>query len=123
MKKKFSVSLEKFFIFQFHLNFLAKLRFILRFGMQYNGQTNDECRYRWNNYRDNNRKSLRGEDHKQAGFFAHFWTGGQSGFINDTEIIFIDNTDPSDTTRREEFGIDTLKTRHSQGLNNTDPYH
>ena len=53
--------------------------------MQYNGQTNDEFRYRWNNYKDNNRKSLRGEDHKQAGFFAHFQTAGDSGFINDTE--------------------------------------
>ena len=54
-------------------------------GMQYNGQNNDEFRYRWNNYKDNNRKSLRGEDHKQAGFFAHFQTAGDSGFINDTE--------------------------------------
>ena len=35
-------------------------------GMQYNGQTNDEFRYRWNNYKDNDRKRLRGEDHKQA---------------------------------------------------------
>ena len=33
-------------------------------GMQYNGQTNDEFRYRCNNYKDNNRKSLRREDHK-----------------------------------------------------------
>ena len=37
-------------------------------GMQYNGQTNDEFRCRWNNYKDNNRKRLRGEDHEQAGF-------------------------------------------------------
>ena len=54
-------------------------------GVQYNGQTKDEFRYRWNNYKDNNRKSLRGEDHKQADFFAHFQTAGDSGFINDTE--------------------------------------
>ena len=39
---------------------------------------------------------IRGEDHKQAGFFAHFQTAGHSGFINDTEIRFIDKTDPSD---------------------------
>ena len=58
-------------------------------GMQCNGQTNDEFKYRWNNYKDNNQKSLRGEDHKQAGCFAHFQTAGQSGFINDTEIKFI----------------------------------
>ena len=91
--------------------------------MQYNGQTNDEFRYRWNNYKDNNRKSLRGEDHKQAGFFAHFQTAGHSGFINDTEIRFIDKTDPSDPTRREDSCIDTLKTRYPQGLDNIDSYH
>ena len=59
-------------------------------GMQYNGQTNDEFRNRWNKYKNNSWKSLRGEDHKQAGFFAHFQTAGHSGFINDTEIRFID---------------------------------
>ena len=90
-------------------------------GMQYNGQTNDEFRYRWNNYKDNNRKNLRGEDHKQAGFFAHFQTADHSGFINDTEIRFIDKTDPYDPTRREDFWIDTLK--YLLGRNNIDPYH
>ena len=72
-------------------------------GMQYNGQTNDKFRYRWNNYKDNNRKSLRGEDDKLSGFFALFQTAGHSGFINDTGIRFIDQTDPSDPTRREDF--------------------
>ena len=41
---------------------------------------------RWNNYKGNNPKSLRGEDHKQAGFFTHFQTAGLSRFINGTEI-------------------------------------
>ena len=90
-------------------------------GMQYNGQTNYEFRYRWNNYKDNNRKSLRGEDHKQAGFFAQFETAGHGCFINVTEIRFIDKIDPSDPTRREEVWIDTLKT--PQGLNSIDQYH
>ena len=66
--------------------------------MLYNGQTNDEFRYRWNNYNDSNRKSLRGEDRKQAGFFAHFQTAGHGGFINDTEVRFVDKTDLSDPT-------------------------
>ena len=92
-------------------------------GMQYNGQNNDEFRYRWNNYKDNNRKSLRVEDLKQAAFFAHSQTAGHSGFINDTEIRFIDKTHPSVTTIREDFWIDSLKTRFPKGLNNTDPYH
>ena len=68
--------------------------------MQYNNQTNDEFRYRENHYRDNNRKSVRGEDHKQVGCFAHFQTAGHSGFINDIEIKFIGKTNPSDPTRR-----------------------
>ena len=41
---------------------------------------------RWNNYKGNNPKCLRGEDHKQAGFFTHFQTAGRSRFINGTEI-------------------------------------
>ena len=72
-------------------------------GVQCNCQTNDEFRYRRNDCKDNNRKSLRGEDHKQAALFAHFQTAGQSGFINDTEIRFIDKTDASNHTRREDF--------------------
>ena len=50
---------------------------------------------------------------KQA-FFAHFQTARHSGFINDTEIRFIDKTDPSDPTRREDFWKDTLETRYPQ---------
>ena len=73
--------------------------------------------------RDNNQKSLRGEDQEQAGILAHFQTAGHRGFINDTEIRFIDKTDPSDPTRREDSWIDTLKIRYPQGLNNIDPYH
>ena len=82
--------------------------------MQYNGQTNDEFRYRWNNYKDNP-KILRGEDHKQAGFFAHFQPAGHSGFINGTEIRFIDKADSSDPTRCEDFWIDTSKNSLSPG--------
>ena len=92
-------------------------------GRQYTGQTVDEFRYRWNNYKDNNRKSLRGDEHKQTGFFAHFQGLDHNGFLEDTEITFIDKTDPSNPTRHEEFWIDTLKTRYPLGLNNLDAYH
>ena len=50
---------------------------------------------------------------KQA-FFAHFQTARHSGFINDTEARFIDKTDPSDHTRREDFRKVTLETRYPQ---------
>ena len=89
--------------------------------MHYNSQANDEFRYRWNNYKVNNWKSLRGEDQKQAGFFAHFYCS-HIGFINDTETKFIDKMDLFDSPRREDFWIDVIKTRYPQGLKNIDPY-
>ena len=87
-------------------------------GRQYTGQTVDECRYRWNNYKDNNRKSLREDEHKRTGFFSYFQSLDHNGCQEDTEITFIDKTDPSDPTRCEEFWIDTLKTRYPLGFNN-----
>ena len=54
---------------------------------------------------------MRGDEHKQAGFFAHFQGLDHNGFLEDTEITFIDKTDPSEPTRREELWIDTLKAR------------
>ena len=89
--------------------------------MQINCQTNDEFRYRCNNYKDNNPKSLKREEHKQAGFFVCFQTPDHSSFINDTEIKLVEKTDPSDPTKHENFWIDCLKTR-CLGLNNIDPY-
>ena len=89
---------------------------------QYTGQTVDEFRYRWNSYKDNNRKSLRGDEHKQAGFFAHFQSLDHNGFLEDTEITCIDKTDPSDPTRHEEFWIDMLKTCCLPGRNTIDAY-
>ena len=78
--------------------------------MQYNRQANDKFRYWLNNYNDNNRKSVRSEDQKQTGSFAHFQNAGYSDFINDTDIRFINKMDPSDCTRCGHFYIDTLQT-------------
>ena len=64
-----------------------------------------------------------GHEHKQAGFFAHFQSLDHNGFLEDTEITFIDKLDPSDPTKLEEFWIDTLKTHYPLGLNNVDAYH
>ena len=66
---------------------------------------------------------MREDEHKQAGFLAHFQNLDLNGFLEHTEITFIDKTDPSDPTRREKFGTDTLKTRYPVGLNNIDAYH
>ena len=40
----------------------------------------------------------------------HFLSEGHNGFIYDAEIIFIDKTDQSEHTRREEFWRTKLKT-------------
>ena len=89
-------------------------------GQQYTGQTVDEFRYRWNNYKGNDIKSLSGGEHKQAGFFAHFQSLDHNYFLEDTEITFIKKTDPPHPARRMEFWIDTLKTCYPLGLNNID---
>ena len=42
-----------------------------------------------------------GDEHKQAGFFAHFQSLDHGDFLEDTEITFIDKTGPSNPTRQE----------------------
>ena len=90
--------------------------------MEYSGQNNDNFRYRWSNYKDNIQKNVSGEDHKITDFLVFFQTTSYSGFINETEIRYIDKMDPSDLTRHENFWIDTLKTDHPKGIYNICPY-
>ena len=46
-----------------------------------------------------------GNEHKQAGFFAHFQSLDHNGFLEDSEITFIDKTDPSDLLDVRNFGL------------------
>ena len=41
-------------------------------------------------------------------FFGYFQSLYHNGFLEDTEITFINKTDPSNPTRREDFWIDTF---------------
>ena len=41
-------------------------------GLQYAGSTTDKFRLRWNNYKENNWKANRGEEHIQPLVFEHF---------------------------------------------------
>ena len=82
-------------------------------------QTVDEFLYRWNNYKENNKKSLRGDGHKQAKFFYHIQSSDHNGFLKDTDITFLDKTDPSNASSREDFWIRTLKTRYHLTLTQT----
>ena len=55
------------------------------------------------------KEKLRGEDCMQRYLHEHFISEGHNGLINDVEIFFIDKTDPSDPTRREELWRTKLK--------------
>ena len=72
-------------------------------GKQYVKSTTEKFRFRWNNYKGNQRKAKRGEDIIQKHFHEHFLSHNHNGLINDIEVILIDKTDPSNLTRTEEF--------------------
>ena len=84
---------------------------------QYVGQTIGDFRFRWNNYKDNNRKYQRCETCMQGHLFRHFLILGHNGFLNDVSLTFIDKTDPSDPLKREDYWRRTLKTMAPFRLN------
>ena len=49
---------------------------------QYFWETNDSFRYRWNNYKDNNRKHSSKESFMQEHLFKHFNCMENNGFLN-----------------------------------------
>ena len=88
-----------------------------QYWKQYVGQTIDDFQFRWNNYKNNNRKYQRSETCMQEHLFKHFSSPGHNGFLNDVSITFIDKTDPSGPLKREDYLRRVLKTVASFGLN------
>ena len=86
-------------------------------GLQYVGSTTDKFRLRWNSYKENDRKALRGEEHMQSELFEHFAADNHNCFLTDCSITMIDKTNGSDPTRREEYWKTVLKTVAPYGLN------
>ena len=84
---------------------------------QYVGKTVDSFRFRWNNYKNNNRKFLREEACMQQHLFEHFSNDDHSDFLDEVEIIFIDKTDSKDPNKRERYWRHTLRTMAPEGLN------
>ena len=84
---------------------------------QYVGKTCDSFRFRWNNYKDNNRKFLRGQSCMQQHIYEHFSSEGHCSFLDEVSITFIDKTDPKDPNKREHYWRHTLKTMAPDGLN------
>ena len=79
---------------------LLTCKFFLK---QYEGQTVDEFRLRWINYKSNNRKHQGLESCKQEHLFEHFNEEGHHGFLENVSIIFIDKTGPSEPLKREHI--------------------
>ena len=86
-------------------------------GKQYVGETTDGFRYRWNNYKCNDRKFMRNESCMQEHLFAHFNSEGHSGFLGNVTITLIDKIDGKDTKKREYYWTRILKTFAPHGLN------
>ena len=84
---------------------------------QYVGQTVDEFRLRWNNYKSNYRKQQRVESCMQEHLFEHFNEEGHHGFLKDVSITCIDKTNPSEPLKRENYWKSVLKTMAPLGLN------
>ena len=68
---------------------------------QYTGKTVDRFRLRWNNYKESDRKFLRGEKIKQKSLHGHFLSDSHQSFEEDVSICLIDKTDPSDPHKTE----------------------
>ena len=86
-------------------------------SIQYVGQTTNCFRFRWNNYKCNERKFQGKEPCMQEHLFKHFSLPNHNGFLEDADITFIDKTDPSNPLKRENFWIETLRTMVPNGLN------
>ena len=85
---------------------------------QYTEKTVDRFRLPWNNYKESNRRFLKGEEIKQKSFHEHFLSDGGQGF-EDVRRCLIDKTDPP---KREYHWMRTLKTKTPFGLNNEETY-
>ena len=86
---------------------------------QYVEQTVDMFRSRWKNYKDNSRKIGRGEDCMQRHPYEHFQL---PGFLQDTYVTLIDNSDPREPNKPEDYWIHTLKTKAPMGFHVEDGY-
>ena len=86
-------------------------------GLQYLGSTNDKFCFPSNNYKENDKKALRGEEHAPPEVFEHFAADNDNCFLNDCSIELIDKTHGSNPTRREWYWRKLLKTVAPSGLN------
>ena len=80
------------------------------------GQTTDNFRGRWNNYKSKSKSFKRGEKRIQVHLHKHFESEGHAEFLDDVSITLIDKTDGSNPIKRENYWMQTLKTYAPYGL-------
>ena len=68
---------------------------------QYTGETTDDFRYRWNNYKSNSFD--RKESCMQEHLYRQFSSPGHMAFLNDVSVTLIDKMDGSDPKKREDY--------------------
>ena len=95
--------------FDYNVRCLVYLLTCRKCKIQCVGQTVDQFRSRWNNYKSDSIKYSRGGSRMQQHLFNHFCNSGHAGFLNDVSITFIDKTDPSDPHERADYWRRTLK--------------
>ena len=67
-------------------------------------ETTDSFSYRWNNYKDNDRKHSRKESCIEEHLFKHFNITGLNGFLNNVLITLIVKTDGKNPKREKASG-------------------
>ena len=67
------------------------------------GETTGEFRFRWNNYKFNDRKYIRNEDCFQQHLFSHFHSGEHTGFLKNVKIMLFDKNDGQNPNKRENY--------------------
>ena len=65
---------------------------------QYTRESADQFRFRWNNYKSNDKKIKRGEH-----LYEHYYSDGHDGFFQGVTITIIDKTDGKDPKNRKRY--------------------
>ena len=88
-------------------------------GKQDVGNTTGHFKSRWNNYKNDVRKTESGNmsNVKQKFLQSHFLQRDHQGFLKDVEVRLIHKTQASDPTKREFYWMRTLITLYPDGLN------
>ena len=86
-------------------------------GKQYVGETTGEFRFRWKNYRCNDRKYTKNEECFQEHLFRHFHSGEHTGFLGNVKITLTDKTDGQNPKKREDYWRRTFKIYAPFGIN------